>query len=122
MATDLMLDEDGDIAFDGMEVEVGSGKDVVGQRLYLRLSIVQGEWFADLLFGTPYYENILGGKFNPTILNAVFLNVILSTPGVKKLAAPIQYDLNRRTRYLKMQFTVITVSGESLPVTYPPAA
>ena len=37
MATDLMLDEDGDIAFDGMEVEVGSGKDVVGQMLYLRL-------------------------------------------------------------------------------------
>jgi len=116
---DLMLDETGDIDFDGVDVSVESGASVVAQRLAMRLSIVKGAWIFDKNFGTPYYQNILGGKFSPTILNAVFLDVILTPPGVLKLFAPIEYSFDRRTRHLGMSFSVKTTTGVTLPVTIP---
>jgi len=120
--TEMMLDSDGDIAFDGMDISVGTGSEVVGQRLYMRLSVFQGEWFLNLLFGTPYYQNILGTNFSQVILNAIFLGVILGTPGVDRLRAPIEYTMNRRGRQMSMKFDVVTTSGAVLPVVYPPVA
>jgi len=115
-----MLDDTGDIYFNnGMDIEVGSGSDVVGQRIQMRLSMVKGEWFLDTNLGTPWYKNILGKNFNPITLNAVFMGVILGTPGVVKLNSPIEYAFNRRERGLTMDFIVTTTTGAVLPLSFP---
>lgn len=118
MTTDLMLDETGDIAFDGMDISVGDGAAVVAQRVEMRLSTVKGHWFLDTSLGTPYYANILGKNFNPTTLNAIFLDVILGTPGVAKLNEPIAYTFDRRARKLSMSFIATTTAGASLPIDF----
>ena len=120
--TDLMLDDTHDIAFDGVNISIGTNKAVVAQRIYMRLSIFRGEWFVDKSFGVPYYKNILGKNFNPMTMNAIFVGAITGTPGVRRLAEPIQYKYDAGLRTLALKLKALLTTGEILSMEFPSAA
>jgi len=119
MATDLLIDDDDDIAFDGQDIDITEGIETIAQRLYVKLQTFKGTWFLDPNFGVPYYQFILGKDFTASTLNAIFIEAILTTPGVQKLAAPIEYLWDGPTRNLNVKFTAITTTGQSVPIELP---
>jgi hypothetical protein len=62
----------------------------VVQAVMTRLGLIQGEWFLDINYGTPYDSQVLGaGKL--ASYNRAIQEVILGTPGVRSL---VNYSSN----------------------------
>jgi hypothetical protein len=78
--------EAGDLAIDdaGSEVIHTQLTKEVAQRLTVRLNFFRGEWFVNLLEGTPYFQQILG-KASDDAVRAALTAVILGTEGVASL-------------------------------------
>ena len=113
MTTDIKLNDDNDISFDGGVIETVDGAESVRQRLIVRLNTFLGEWFLDENAGIPYYQYVLGqNPLNRVMLNAVFVSAILSTPGVLSLEKEIEYSYDGATRILGLSFSAV-VSGEN---------
>lgn len=86
----------------------------VGQLVYTRLLLLQGEWFLDIFEGTPYATQILGKGTSLTYDNAIRAR-ILGTEGVLRITA---YDSNLVNRALTVEATIDTLYGEAnLPIT-----
>jgi hypothetical protein len=109
-ATDVNPDV-GDLALDdaGSEVIHTQLSYEVAQRLTVRLKFFRGEWFANLLAGTPYFESILGKASDETV-RAVFEEVILGTEGVAALIS-FSSTRDRSARTLSVAFTARLVDG-----------
>ena len=112
--SDLNLDPNtGDLNFsaeDG-DLRLTSGRDSIRQALAMRLRLVLGEWFLNIREGTDYYGAILGKKSFVEI-DAELVRVILTTPGVTGLLAPIEYNVNSTTRVLDVSFEVSSTEGD----------
>ena len=111
--SDLKLDtttEDLEIGPDG-DLILTSGKEAIEQHLKQRLRTFLGEWFLERRTGIPYFEQVLIKAFNPTVLDGIFKNVILNTPGVTELQ---EFDilLDTSTREMNLTFRVDTIDGD----------
>jgi hypothetical protein len=110
--SDFVLNETtGDIQVTAGKLFLTTGDDAVRQRLAMHLRLVAGEWFLDDQIGTDYYGSIFGKKSFVEI-NAELVRVILSTPGISGLAAPLSIDLNTN-RVLSVEFQAVLDSGET---------
>lgn len=110
--SDLTINPDtGDLDFTSGDLSLTSGADAIRQNIAMRLRMVVGEWFLDLDAGTDYYGSILGQK-NFITADAEFVRVIISTPGVNDILNPLEYNLDKRTRVLRVTFKVDTDEGE----------
>ena len=115
MATDWQMNEDGNIVLESGDTTIIEDAETVRQRLEIKLKTFKGTWFLDVTFGIPYYESILGANPNPIVLDGIFVEAILDTPGVSRLAEPISYDHDYTNRVTGISFTAITTEGESVP-------
>lgn len=127
MFTDVALDLDqtsefyGDLYVD----ESGNGAvicdaDVVLQRLIVRFGTFKNSWFDDPDAYMDWYASVFTGKAPDKIaINAAFVDVILSTPGIDHLAAPISYEIDKRARQLKPTFTAVMNTGQQITFTIP---
>lgn len=108
---DLLLN---DTTFDLEIVDGGLAltESVEAVRQYLRskLKTVRGEWFLDLTAGVPYYEEVFKKGPDPVVIDAVFKEAILTTPGVLELLE-FDMDLDGLTRKLTLQFKIRTLEG-----------
>lgn len=90
-----------------------TGSDAVAQGLRLRLQLFKGEWFLNLDEGVPYYEDVLGQKFDEKRIRAAFRPVILSTPGVVEIISlAVQFD--GPTRDVTIAWEVRTEFGDTV--------
>lgn len=90
---DLALDDDGDLLIDADGLHLTSGITGVVQAVRIRLLLFKNEWFMNLDAGVPYYEEILGEKFNEPLLRQRLSEAIKDTPGVVEiLSLVIQYS------------------------------
>lgn len=82
----------------------------VRQHLQQRLRMFLGEWFLDLGRGIPFYEQVLIKNANPGVLDAIFKDAILTTPGVIEL---LSFDLSfdNALRTLTLTFEVRSTDG-----------
>ena len=112
---DLALDPlTGDILIKDASFSIVRGDDALLQHLALRLRFFLAEWFLDLRVGIPYYEDILIKNPDLVLVQGIFREVILETPGVDSIS---RFDLSveSSTRVMKLDFTVIkTADGEPL--------
>lgn len=110
------LDSNGDMTFGR-----GSGnfyvdsREAVGQCVFTRLQLWQGEWFIDLTEGTPYMSQILGTHGVNQYDQAISIR-ILETPGVLSLESYSSY-LEPGTRKLLVSAVVNTAFGANIPLT-----
>lgn len=57
----------------------------VGQLVETTLRLWQGEWYLDLLAGTPWLQQILGVFNLKSVVDMILQGVILSVPGVDSI-------------------------------------
>lgn len=98
-----------------------TGPEAVVQGIRIALSMIKGEWFADLEEGVPYLERdgvdpqtvLLGRKFNPERARAAMRPEILKVPGVKSIIS-LDPSFDNATRTLTVRFVVDTVFGDTV--------
>lgn len=83
MTFDLKLSKLGDLELDaqGRATLIG-GAEQIAQQIRLTLSIFLGEWFLDISFGVPYFENILGKGRTKSEIEAIVRKKVRDVPGV----------------------------------------
>lgn len=106
---DFQLDDDGDLLIDS-DIYFTSGLAAVAQGIQIRLKSSRGEWFLDIEDGVPYYQDILGQKFNEIKIRTAFRDAILAAPGVNELTT-LEVEFDRQTRELDVSWKVVTTFG-----------
>lgn len=106
---DLELDGDGDLVVD-RDAHFTTGLDAVAQGIRIRVQMFEGEWFLDLDTGIPYYQDILGQKFNEVKIRAAFREEILAAPGVGALLE-LAVTFDNATRILSVTWKVQSSFG-----------
>lgn len=102
---DLQLTEQGQLV-------LVTGQEEIRQLSAQRLRTFFSEWFLDTLIGIPYFDQIFEKGQNVNDIDAIFINEILSTPGIIRL---LDFDLdipNLASRELEVNYTAQT--SESL--------
>lgn len=89
--------ETGDIITSGEQQFIG-GAEEIAQTVKTRLALFLGEYFRDILDGTPWYEQILGKFISLNTAEAVLRVRIAATPGVIRLTSfDTAFDIDART-------------------------
>lgn len=107
---DLLLDADGDFAIQSGDLVLVAGAAAIVQAVRIRLQFFKGEWYLDLAAGLPYYQSIFVKNPNVGVLQGIFRDEILNTPGVSSVES-LTLNLDRQTRKLTVQYTASTDVG-----------
>ena len=97
----------GDIAIENNNLVLIDGEDSLLQRIRSNILFFRGEWFADRTRGVPWFQDVFVKNPNPSVLNAIFGDVIRGVQGVRSLDL-LTFDLDSETRQLTIQFQVST--------------
>jgi len=108
----LLLTADGDLDLSSGNLQLVTGPDELVQKLTIRLRFFLGECFADLRQGMPYFEKVLVKNPDLVVIQAIFREAIVTTPGVDVLLGTIETTLDSTTRMLSVSFTVRSVAGD----------
>jgi hypothetical protein len=106
---DFLLDDNGDLVLTS-DLVFSIGINAVAQGIRIRIQTFRGEWFLDLDHGVPYYQDLLGHKYNEIKARAAFRDAILSSPGVDDLLS-LEVEFNNQTRELTVEWEVQTSFG-----------
>lgn len=99
-----------DLAVTSGRAALTSGPAAVGQRLFLRLSLWQGEFVLDTDAGIPALGTVLA-KGRVAVAEALLRRAVVTCPGVAALRSG-RLDLDRRTRRAVYLFDARTAEGE----------
>lgn len=109
--SDLAIDiNTGDLILEDGDINLNSGLEAIRQNLQARLSFFLGEWFLDVDSGVPYYQDVLKKNPDPVVLDGVFKDAILGTPGVLGLEE-FDMQLDTSLRQLKLIFKARSTDG-----------
>lgn len=108
---DLALDDDGDITVSGGDLQLVSGAEAIVQAVRIRLQFFRGEWFLDTEAGVPYFQDVLVKSPDANVLQALFRNAILETPGVSAVNG-LTLTFDRTNRSLSVSYRAETDVGE----------
>lgn len=86
------------------------GVDAIRQQIRSRLLFFRGEWFLDKRQGMPYYQAVFVKNPNIALVQSVFRQAILSTPGVKSIAK-LETTLDAATRTFTLSPLEIVLTG-----------
>ncbi len=86
------------------------------QKLATRFQFFLGEWFLDLRQGIPYYRDVFIHRPNVDVIRSLFRRVILTTPGIVRLASFSQRFVPGERR-LYSAFEAVADTGETISVT-----
>lgn len=101
-----------DAQIKGGKLALASGTSEVVQRVKMRLNWLAEEWFLDTSKGLPWFQSILGGKDTATAALLV-RSQINDTIGVDSVDT-VNVRFARRELSI---YAVITVNGQSIPIT-----
>lgn len=98
LGVDFLLDDDGDVAFDGRDFSMGVS---VAQRANIRLKRIRGEWFLDTEAGVDYFGFVFKKDPSIPLLRSVFRDELMKTPGIGTLET-FELALDTSTRALEI--------------------
>jgi hypothetical protein len=112
---DVALDPDGDILIDADGLHFVGGAEGVAQLIRIGIRLFRAEWYLNLEEGMPWFEEILGEKFNEDLTRQRLKEVILSRPGVLEI---LQLTIvpPGKDRALSVTCAVRTVFGNTDPI------
>ena len=108
---DIALDGNGDWQVTAGDLVLVAGQAAILQAIRIRLQFFKGEWFLDEDAGVPYFQSVLVKNPDPNLLQTIFRDAILATPGVLGLPS-LTLTLDRSTRSLTVAFRASTDEGE----------
>lgn len=111
MATrlDLLLDDNG-VVLRGGDWAFAVDREGIQQRISQVLKTIAGEWFLDLDYGLPYFEQILIKNPNLPAVQDIFRRALLSVRGVSSVDR-INLTLDTTSRILRVDWVVSTDLG-----------
>lgn len=92
------------------DLSLVTGVDAIKQHLKIRLWLFQGELFYDTSRGVPYYQDVLVKLPNLQIIESIFQDVILETPGVLSIDT-MDLSWDRSLRLLSVSFDASVIGG-----------
>jgi hypothetical protein len=107
-AWDLGLDANGNMA-------MLSGPSAIAQDVASAISTFAGETYFDTTLGIPYYSEVLGQAYAPSLVQALLIQAALTVPEVVKAQAKITGFQNRKVSGV---VNVIDITGQALGVTF----
>ena len=87
------------------------GVDATAQQCQLALLSFRGEWFADLESGVPWYEDILGQKFDEARVRSVIRDALLAVDTVSSVE-DLEILFDGSTREVTIVWTVLSTAGQ----------
>src|SRR5678809_121182 len=108
---DLELGADGDLLVDS-DAHFTQGLPAISQGIRIRTLLFRGEWFLDLDAGVPYYQDLLGRRFDAVKARAAFRPALRLAPGVKRVES-LEATINIATRQLDVSWRVSTEFGDT---------
>lgn len=111
MATrlDLLLDDNGVVLRNG-DWAFAVDREGIQQRISQVLKTITEEWFLDLDYGLPYFEQILIKNPNLPSVQDLFRRAILSVRGVSSVER-LNLSLDTTSRTLTVSWVVLTDLG-----------
>lgn len=111
MATrlDLLLDDNG-VVLRGGDWAFATDREGIQQRISQVLKTIAGEWFLDLDYGLPYFEQILIKNPNLPAVQDTFRRALLSVKGVSSVER-LTLSLDTTSRTLTVNWVVLTDLG-----------
>lgn len=110
---DLLMNESGDLVFHNgpltREYTTQPPTQTVAQRLRIRLTAFEGDWFMDTEYGVPYWQSILGKKVPKSRVDSILQQEILAERGVKEIVSFTSSFVNRQ---YSASFRVRVSNGE----------
>lgn len=103
----------GDLDTSEHAITIGSEIDAIDQQIQIRLRTFLNEWFLDTRVGIPYFRDILIKAPNLGVIENIYRDAILSTPGVVTVDY-ITAEINAAQRTLNLTFKATVDSGEEL--------
>jgi len=108
---DLLLSNEHDIVFvNGACPVTNELRQVVAQRLTIRLLTFLGEWFLDTTYGVPHYQRILGKKTSKQAVDNIFQEQILLDEDVLEITS---FSSTFTNRNYSLNFKARTIFGET---------
>ena len=107
----LKVERDG-----GLDLVFSTGVQAVAQEIRIKLDWLRGEWEFDPSKGVPYFENLLGQKFNESTIRQEINTQLLSVEGVKTVDR-LNVSFSNTSRIVEVQFLVTTIFGDTINAT-----
>ncbi len=104
------IDPDTGDIITGGEMQFIIGREEIAQTVKTRLALFLGEYFRNILDGTPWYEQILGKFTSLDVAESVLRVRIASTPGVIRLTS-FDTDFDIDTRRYSVTAGILTAFG-----------
>ena len=102
------LKYDDDLVIENGDLAVVGETDSIRQRITDRLLTFSEEWFLDLSFGVPYYDNILVKNPRLDVVNAILKEQILKSQDGSFVSFAVNLD---RDRKLSVEYELDTTFG-----------
>jgi len=109
----LKLNDSHDLDIINNDLAILTGADEIKQVLTQKFKMFYQEWFLDTSKGIPYFEEILTKGPSPFRVDAIFKEVIITTPGVLELKE-YQLDFSPTDRALRLTFLAKSEDGDIL--------
>ena len=106
---DLLLDDNG-VVLRGGDWAFAIDREGIQQRISQVLKTIAGEWFLDLDYGLPYFEQVLVKNPNLPSVQDIFRRAILSVKGVSSVER-LNLSLDTTSRTLTVSWVVLTDLG-----------
>ena len=105
------LEDSGDIATSGTQF-LSSQKEIA-QTVTTRLKLFLGEYFRDILDGTPWFQDILGKGQSLDVRESAIKRRVLQTSGVLSIFE-FNTDFDLQTREYSVSMGIVTPFGNEL--------
>lgn len=97
------------------DLQFSKGLDAVSQGIRVRIKEFKGEWFANLDEGVPYFQDVLGQKYNAIKVRNAFRPAIVDTPGVGELLS-LGTTFNGATREVRVNWEARAEFDDTIPI------
>lgn len=117
--SDLKLDavdgdlsvENGDLVLLSSDINALSRLDWIAQTLQLQLKMFLNEWFLATDDGVPYFQEILKKNPNPSVIESILRNRIVTSPGILEILE-FNLDYDNALRKLILDLQVRSTEGD----------
>ena len=116
-AVDRKIDQaTGEFVVENGRLQLVTGADAAGQRIFARLHALIGEWFLDLSFGIPYLTDVFVSAPQLNFISGIFKTEILAGAGGTSFLKSFDATIDTSTRVLTVDSEVQFSEDETITV------
>lgn len=99
-------------------IAVATGPSAIAQDVASAISLFLGELYYDTTQGVPWYSEVFGQSYSPSLISALLVQAALTVPGVVSTPAPKVANLAIMNRKVTGTVNFTDANGQSLGVTF----